>query len=70
MTGEVSLKGKVMKIGGLKEKLIAAKRSGVKKVIVPKDNQDSLKDIPQELIEGLQVVYAEYYQEVYSECFQ
>lgn len=46
MTGELSLKGKVLKIGGLKEKLIAAKRGGVKTVIVPKDNEDSLKEIP------------------------
>ncbi len=46
MTGEVSLKGKVMKIGGLKEKLIAARRSGVNTVIVPNDNQDSLSEIP------------------------
>lgn len=42
MTGELSLKSKVLKIGGLKEKLIAAKRGGVKSVIIPKDNQDSL----------------------------
>jgi ATP-dependent Lon protease len=46
MTGELSLKNKVLKIGGLKEKLIAAKRSGVNKVIIPKDNRDTLKDIP------------------------
>lgn len=42
MTGELSLKGKVLKIGGLKEKIIAAKRSGVKTIVVPKDNQESL----------------------------
>lgn len=46
MTGELSLKGKVLKIGGLKEKLIAAKRRGIKTIIVPKDNQDSLLEIP------------------------
>ena len=61
MTGELSLKSKVLKIGGLKEKLIAAKRSGVRRVIIPKDNEDSLKDIPRELLDGLEISFAEYY---------
>ena len=69
MTGEVSLKGKILKIGGLKEKLIAAKRGGVKTIIIPKDNQDSIKEIPQELLQDLNLIFAENYQDLESVCF-
>lgn len=70
MTGELSLKNRVLKIGGLKEKLIAAKRSGVKRVIVPRDNQDSLKEIPQELLSGVEISFADQYRDIYQICFQ
>lgn len=49
MTGEVSLKGKVLPVGGIKEKVIAAHRSGIKTVLMPKSNEDKLKDIPDEV---------------------
>ena len=56
MTGEVSLRGNVMPIGGLKEKLMAAERAGIKKVFIPKDNEYDLKDISKEILDKLDIV--------------
>ncbi|MCR5160916.1 MAG: endopeptidase La, partial [Lachnospiraceae bacterium] len=56
MTGEVSLQGGVNPIGGLPEKLMAAQRSGVKKVFIPKDNEDDLKDVAEEVRNTLTIV--------------
>ncbi len=56
MTGEVSLRGIVMPIGGLKEKLIAAQRAGVTKVLIPVDNEDDLKDVPDEVKNDLEII--------------
>ena len=56
MTGEVSLQGNVNPIGGLPEKLMAAQRSGVKKVFIPQDNVDSLKDVAKEVKDQLEIV--------------
>ena len=55
MTGEVSLRGYVMPIGGLTEKLMAARRSNVKRVFIPKDNEEDLKEIPQEVKDKLKI---------------
>lgn len=60
MTGEVSLRGHVMPIGGLKEKLLAAHRAGIEKVIIPMENKKDLEDIPQNVLEGLEVVPLEH----------
>ena len=49
MTGEITLRGLVLPIGGLKEKTLAAKRAGIKQVIVPKRNEKDLPDIPEEV---------------------
>jgi len=56
MTGEVSLRGNVLPIGGLKEKLLAALRGGIKKVLIPKDNVKDLRDIPDVVKDGLEIV--------------
>ena len=56
MTGEVSLQGCVNPIGGLPEKLMAAQRSGVKKVFIPADNVDDLRDVAKEVREKLTIV--------------
>ena len=56
MTGEVSLQGGVNPIGGLPEKLLAAQRAGVKKVFIPEDNIDDLRDVPDEVKENLEIV--------------
>jgi ATP-dependent Lon protease len=57
MTGEVTLRGRVLEIGGLKEKVLAAHRAGVKTVIAPADNQKDLEDIPQYVIDDLKFVW-------------
>ena len=56
MTGEVSLRGNVMPIGGLSEKLMAAERAGIKTVFIPKDNVDDLKDVAKEVLDKLEIV--------------
>ena len=64
MTGEVSLEGNVNPIGGLPEKLMAAQRAGVRKVLLPKDNVDDLRDVPEEVREKLEIVPVETVEEV------
>ena len=56
MTGEVSLRGNVMPIGGLNEKLMAAERAGITKVFIPKDNMIDLKDISKEVKDKLEII--------------
>jgi ATP-dependent Lon protease len=56
MTGEVNLRGYVTEIGGLKEKLLAALRGGIKKVLIPKDNAKDLEEIPVNVKKGLEIV--------------
>jgi ATP-dependent Lon protease len=59
MTGEITLRGKVLPIGGLKEKLLAAHRGGLTTVIIPKDNEKDLVEVPSDIIEALQINLAE-----------
>ena len=56
MTGEVTLRGRVLPIGGLKEKLLAALRSGLKTVLIPKENEKDLADIPDNVKQALEIV--------------
>jgi len=58
MTGEITLRGRVLPVGGLKEKILAAKMAGIKKVIVPYDNEKDILEIEAEIVEGLEFVYA------------
>lgn len=64
MTGEITLTGKVLPIGGLKEKCLAASRIGIKTIIIPKDNEKDLKDIPTNIKSKLNIVIAKEIQEV------
>ncbi len=64
MTGEISLRGRVLPIGGLREKLLAARRSGLSKVIMPRDNEKDLKEVPQEVLQDLEIVFVEHVDEV------
>jgi ATP-dependent Lon protease len=56
MTGEITLRGRVLPIGGLKEKLLAALRGGIKKVLIPEDNVKDLAEIPNSVKNGLEIV--------------
>ena len=56
MTGEVTLRGNALPIGGLKEKLLAALRGGIKTVLIPKDNEKDLAEIPDNVKEGLEII--------------
>ncbi len=64
MTGEVTITGQVLPIGGLKEKLLAAHRAGIQKVIIPKDNEKDLVDIPKKVKEDIKIVAVETVDEV------
>ena len=64
MTGEITLRGQVLPVGGLKEKLIAARRGGVKRVIIPKENERDLRDLPANVLSDLEVTLVEYVDEV------
>ncbi|MDR3600385.1 MAG: endopeptidase La [Desulfosporosinus sp.] len=67
MTGEITLRGAVLPIGGLKEKLLAADRAGITKVLIPKDNVTDLKDIPEEVTNKIQIVAVETIEDVLKE---
>jgi ATP-dependent Lon protease len=58
MTGEITLRGRVLPVGGLKEKLLAAARAGIVQVIVPADNSRDLEQLPQKALRGLRIVLA------------
>ncbi len=69
MTGEITLRGRVLAIGGLKEKLLAAKRYGIKKVIVPHENYDDVQEILKEVEIGLEISYVQHMDEVVKLAF-
>ena len=64
MTGEITLRGRVLPIGGLKEKLLAAKNAGMKTVIVPVDNRPDVEELSEEITGGLKMVYAKAMEDV------
>ncbi|HLW68487.1 MAG TPA: endopeptidase La [Gemmataceae bacterium] len=64
MTGEISLSGLVLPVGGIKEKTLAARRAGLKRVILPRDNQKDMRDLPEQVRHDLQLIFAERIEEV------
>ena len=64
MTGEINLRGNVMPIGGLKEKLLAAKNAGIKMVLAPKKNKPDVEEISKEITDGLEIVFVEKMEQV------
>ena len=66
MTGEITLRGEVLPIGGLKEKLLAALRGGIKKVIIPEENRRDLKEIPDKVTSGLEIIPVRWIDDVFE----
>ena len=66
MTGEITLRGEVLEIGGLKEKLLAALRAGIKEVIIPKDNEKDLRDLPNNITEKLKIHPVKFVDELFT----
>jgi ATP-dependent Lon protease len=64
MTGEITLRGRILTIGGIKEKILAAHRGGIKKVVIPKENEKDLKDIPSMVLKQIEIVFVEHMDEV------
>lgn len=69
MTGEITLRGRVLPIGGLKEKILAAKTAGIKTVLVPKENEKDVAEISKEIKSGIRILYVEHMKEVVEESF-
>ncbi|MEN3044903.1 MAG: endopeptidase La [Candidatus Hydrothermales bacterium] len=69
MTGEITLRGKIMPVGGIKEKVLAAKRAGIKKVILPKWNEKDVKELPLYITRGMEFFYVENINEVINFLF-
>jgi ATP-dependent Lon protease len=70
MTGEITLRGKVLPIGGVKEKVLAAHRAGIKRVLLPRRNEADLDDVPQELRDDLEFVLTDTAEEVLSRALE
>lgn len=69
MTGEITLRGRVLPIGGLKEKLLAAKKAGIRTVLVPKENRPDVEEMEAEITEGLEICFVEHMREVLERAF-
>lgn len=69
MTGEITLRGRILPIGGLKEKTLAAKNAGIKTICVPKKNEKDMDEIPGEIKNGLKIVYVETMEDVLDTAF-
>ncbi|MEW6274927.1 MAG: endopeptidase La [Bacillota bacterium] len=68
MTGEVTLRGRVLPVGGIKEKVLAAHRAGIKKILLPRENKKDLEDIPKKIKSQLEFVFVEHMDEVLEEA--
>lgn len=69
MTGEITLLGRVLPIGGLKEKLLAAKRAGIKQIIVPAENRESVSEIEEDILANLNLIYVNEIDEIFKYVF-
>ena len=70
MTGEITLRGKVLAIGGLKEKIIGSHRAGIRKIILPKENKKDLDDIPEDIKKDIKFIFVDNYSEIFDKIFK
>lgn len=70
MTGEITLRGKILPVGGIKEKILAAHRAGVKKIIIPRDNEKDLEEVPQHVKDVLGFLFVEHIDEALKEALR
>ena len=70
MTGEITLRGRILPVGGIKEKLISASVYGIKKVFLPLDNSYDLDDVPKEVQDKLEIVFVKDYADIYNNLFK
>ncbi len=69
-TGEISLKGRILRVGGLKEKIIAAYNNGIKTIYVPEENQKDLFEVPKEIIDNIEIKLISNYETIYDDIFR
>ncbi len=70
MTGEITLRGRVLPIGGVREKVLAANRAGIKTVLLPSRNEKDLVDVPQQALDQMKIVFVEHMDEVLAQAFE
>ena len=70
MTGEITLRGKVLAVGGLQEKLMAARRHGIKRIILPAENKSDVREMSKELLEGLELIFVKDYEQIFDLLFK
>ena len=70
MTGEITLRGRILAIGGLKEKVIGAHRAGIKKIFLPKENEKDLDEIPSDVKSNIKFIFVKNYKDIYKEIFK
>ena len=70
MTGEITLRGRVLAIGGLKEKVIGAHRAGIKTVFIPSENEKDLDEIPNDIKKEMRFITVSHYNDIYHSLFE
>ena len=70
MTGEITLRGNVLPIGGLKEKIIAAYNVGIKTIFIPKENESEISMVPIEILSSLEIIFIDNYIQIFDKLFK
>ncbi len=70
MSGEITLSGKILKVGGLKEKIIGAFNQGIKTIYIPNDNKYDLNDVPENIKQSMNIILIQTYHELFIQLFK